>query len=334
MSWKTFTSAQNTPLIHSNKLFVFGLGYTGRAVAHHFLEEHKWDVAGTCRSEGELKELRSSCNRIAAYIYDNNNADNAFKRNEELALAWEASHLLVTIPPVSTTKSKNGDITNSKAFPQGLDPHVINSMIHASQTKSLQWVGYISSTSVYGDHHGAVVNEDSSLQAFEGKGLARIQAEQAWTSLWQNYGVPVHIFRCGGIYGPNRNVIHGFAQNNQQLKKSRERRQSQQFTARIHVQDVCRILYASAMNPRPGVVYNVVDDDPASRQVVEEYAWLKLQSRGISFGKFGKPQIRRATNDTMLPEKRVSNKRVKQDLGIDLRFPTYREGLDVLINDL
>jgi nucleoside-diphosphate-sugar epimerase len=309
----------NKPL----KLFIFGLGYTGKAVAKYFQEEHNWDVAGTCRSEKELEELRSSDVGVAACLYDTHEG---VDEQEELPLT-SASHILVTIPPNGASTGQ--DHGQAQDYRQDLDPKIIDSLIHASQAKTLQWVGYISSTSVYGDHNGAFVDEDSEVRAFDGKGLARIEAEQAWSSLWQNHQVPVHIFRCGGIYGPDRNVIKALVQSNDQSKKSRDRRQLQQFTARIHVCDLCRVLYASAINPRPGAIYNVVDDDPASRLVVEDYTRTILQSKGI-------PRVQqRATTGQgpLLPEKRVSNKRVKQELGIDLKYPTYRQGIDALIND-
>jgi nucleoside-diphosphate-sugar epimerase len=310
------------------KLFIFGLGYTGKAVAKYFQEAHNWDVAGTCRSEKELEELRSSDVGVAASIYDTHEGVDV---QEELPLT-SASHILVTIPPNGACMGQ--DHGQVQDYRQGLDPKIIDSLIHASQIKSLQWVGYISSTSVYGDHNGAAVDEDSELRAFEGKGLARIEAEQAWSSLWQDHQVPVHIFRCGGIYGPDRNVIKALVQSNDQLKKSRDSRQLQQFTARIHVCDLSRVLYASAINPCPGAVYNAVDDDPASRLVVEDYARKLLQFKGIGVQRDALHATRAATGrGPLLPEKRVSNKRVKQELRIDLKYPTYRQGIDALINE-
>lgn len=316
------------------KLFIFGLGYTGKAVAKYFQKEHNWVVAGTCRSEKELEDLRSSDVGVAAsWVYDTQEGVAAREEFPLTSSEWP-SHILVTIPPIGASMGR--DHGQAQEYRQGLDPKIIDSLIYASETKSLQWVGYISSTSVYGDHNGAVVDEDAELRAFEGKGQARIEAEQAWSSLWQNHRVPVHIFRCGGIYGPDRNVIKAlFQSSNDQSKKSRDRRQLQQYTARIHVCDLCRVLYASAINPRPGAIYNVVDDEPASRLVVEEYARTVLQSKGIQ--RVQHLDAARAAARTgqrpSLPEKRVSNKRVKQELGIDLKYPTYRQGINALINE-
>lgn len=145
----------------------------------------------------------------------------------------------------------------------------------------LQWVGYISSTSVYGDHGSEWVDEDSELLAAHGKGLSRILAEGSWIALGYEYGIPVHIFRCGGIYGPRRSALDAL-QKEGRPSASQERRAKQKFTARCHVGDICKILEASTNRPRAGAVYNVVDDEPAGRGQVMEYAASLVAGRMAS----------------------------------------------------
>lgn len=135
----------------------------------------------------------------------------------------------------------------------------------------LEWVGYVSSTSVYGDHGAEWVDEGSELLAAHGKGLSRILSEGAWTALCYEYGLPVHMFRCGGIYGPRRSALEA-AQREAPPSPSQRRRGRQRYTARCHVGDICKVLDASIARPRPGAIYNVADDEPASRGEVVEFA--------------------------------------------------------------
>ena len=142
----------------------------------------------------------------------------------------------------------------------------------------LKWVGYISSTSVYGDHGSDWVDEESELLAAHGKGLSRILSEGAWISLCFEYDVPVHVFRCGGIYGPRRSALDAVLREGPP-SSGQERRAKQKFTARCHVADICRVLEASGARPRAGAVYNVVDDDTAGRGEVIEFAERLLAGR-------------------------------------------------------
>jgi hypothetical protein len=172
-----------------------------------------------------------------------------------LAALHRATHILSTVPP-------DGDA----------DPVLMahtTDLIDAGDR--LKWVGYISSTSVYGDHGSEWVDEDSELLAAHGKGLSRILAEGSWIALCYEYGIPVHVFRCGGIYGPRRSALDAL-QKEGRPSASQERRGRQKFTARCHVADICNILEASTNRPRSGAVYNVVDDEPAGRGQVMEYA--------------------------------------------------------------
>ncbi|KAK9826809.1 hypothetical protein WJX81_002893 [Elliptochloris bilobata] len=168
---------------------------------------------------------------------------------------------------------------------------------------SVRWAGYVSSTGVYGDWGGAWVDERSELRAAAGKGAARRRAEAAWLALHAEHDLPLHIFRLGGIYGPGRSALNAAAAQLGSERASQQRRARQRYTARCHVADVCAALAASMAAPCPGSIYNVADDDPASR------AEHRTRARGA------------------LEEKRVSNTKLKRELGVRLIFPTYREGL-------
>jgi hypothetical protein len=171
----------------------------------------------------------------------------------------------------------------------------------------LQWVGYISSTSVYGDHGSEWVDEESELLAAHGKGLSRILAEGSWIALCYEYGIPVHVFRCGGIYGPRRSALDAL-QKEGRPSASQERRGRQKFTARCHVGDICTILEASTKRPRPGAVYNVVDDEPAGRGQVMEYAASLVAGHmaSVLHEMPRLPQTEPRPSSTTRPEKNIS----------------------------
>jgi len=182
-----------------------------------------------------------------------------------LASLHRATHIISTVPP-------DGDSDPV------LMAHTTDILVAATR---LQWVGYISSTGVYGDHGGEWVDEESKLLATHGKGLSRILAEGSWIALYHEYGIPVHVFRCGGIYGPRRSALDALRKG-VRPSTSQERRARQKFTARCHVGDICTILEASTNRPRPGAVYNVVDDEPAGRGQVLEYAASLVHGHMVS----------------------------------------------------
>ncbi len=254
-------------------------------------------------------------------------------------------YLLVTVPPTA----------------DGIDPVLAahGDLLAGHLSTQLRWLGYLSSTSVYGDHGGRVVDERSPCTPEHGsKGWARLRAEQQWQALHAHHHMPVHTFRLGGIYGPARSALDAVMMQQQQQQQSasgpsKARRARQRYTARVHVGDICRVLATSMAHPAAGEVYNVVDDDPASRGVVMDFARGLL---GVEDDRLGiRATLARAaaakggvdgvvedgvvedgstgndaqTNRT-LPEKRVSNAKLKADLEVQLWYPTYREGLTAI----
>jgi len=260
----------------------------------------------------------------------------------------------------------------------------------AARAPELTWIGYLSSTSVYGDHKGEWVDEGSELLAAHGKGLSRMLAEGAWLALCYECQVPIHIFRCGGIYGPRRSALGAVQEamaSGRGGTATQERRRLQRYTSRCHVLDICRVLEASAARVRPGAIYNVVDDDPAGRGEVEEFAerllreaqaqgamgmWHERSGQGAidlpslevledatrassraasgrgsgrrsSTARGGVNEVSRAEERWVAAheaaaveaasrgEKRVRNDLIKQELEVELEFPTYREGIAALL---
>lgn len=184
------------------------------------------------------------------------------------------------------------------------------------------WVGYLSTTGVYGDQRGGWVGEDDPLAATSDRGIARVAAEAAWTAT----GLPVHHFRLSGIYGPGRSPLD-------RLRQGRAHRAVKpgQIFSRIHLADIARTLAASIAHPRPGRAYNLADDLPAPPQEVTAFAAALLGIPAPPEVPFDDAEMSPMARSFYAESKRVANARIKDELGVALRYPTYREGLRALV---
>lgn len=283
------------------RLFVFGLGYTGLVLARR-LKKQGWIVGGTVQSEERRATLAAE--GINAFVFDGAHPFAEF----ETALQ-RATHVLGSIPPVGDT-----------------DPVLVHHAAALAALK-LKWVGYLSTTGVYGDCDGDWVDERAGLHPSGPRGRARVAAEQAWLDLVR-VGLPVHIFRLAGIYGPGRSAIDAVrAGTAKRIVKPG------QVFSRIHVEDIAAVLEASMARPNPGAVYNVCDDEPAPPQDVIAYAAALLDVPAppdVPFSEAAKTmsEMARSFYDD---NKRVSNRRIKSELGVRLAYPDYRAGLKALL---
>lgn len=193
----------------------------------------------------------------------------------------------------------------------------------AEHARNLRWVGYLSTTGVYGDHKGAWVDEDTPLTPSTRRGQARKAAEEAWMTI---PGLPVHVFRLAGIYGPGRGpfskVLNGTARR--VIKPG-------QVFSRTHVEDIAQVLAASVDRPNPGTAYNVCDNDPAPPQDVIEHAAILLGLPVPEAVAFEDADMHPMARGFYAENKKVRNTRITRDLGVVLKYPTYREGLAALL---
>ena len=212
----------------------------------------------------------------------------------------QATHLLFSAPP-----GESGD-----PFLPGFEA-----------PPGLVWAGYLSTTGVYGDRGGGWVNEESPLLPTGERGRRRVQAEAAWAAL----GLPLHVFRIAGIYGPGRNALAA-------ARAGRARRivKPGQLFSRIHVDDIAAVLAASIARPNPGRAYNLADDRPAPPAEVTEFACRLLDLPLPPAEPFEAAQLSPMAASFYRDSKRVSNARIKAELGVRLRYPSYREGLQAL----
>lgn len=281
-----------------NHLFCFGYGYTSDYLGHALMAQG-WKVSGTTRDSEKRKELRAR--GINAYLFD----DEVPLPDAQYILR-DVTHILVSTPP-----DDHGD----PSF--GLYAQDILAMPH------LCWLGYLSTTGVYGDRAGGVVDENSEIRPSTIRGSRRARAEEQWLSLLQHgHHVPVHVFRLAGIYGPGRSALDSV-----RAGVARRIDKPGHAFSRIHVEDIVQILRASIAQPQPGHAYNVCDDVPAPSHEVIDYACQLLGLTSPPLIPFDKVDLAPITQSFYADNKRVRNDRIKQELGISLRYPSFREGL-------
>ena len=287
------------------KLLCLGYGFSATRIADHARAEG-WSVVVTCRSEEKRAALLA--NGVETHVFDRGSP----LRDPKSVFAG-VTHILSSVPP---------DIQGDSV----LDHHGQDILA----AEDVEWVGYLSTTGVYGDTGGLVVDEDAPLKPSSDRSQRRALAEEGWRLLWERHGVPTHVFRLAGIYGPGRSTVD-------QVRAGRARRIDKpgHVFSRIHVDDIAQIVWASVSQPSPGDIYNVCDNEPAAPSDVVTYvcdllgvpapepvpfeeALKSMSPMGLSF--WG-------------DNRRVSNARLTSALGVTLLYPTYREGLRALAND-
>jgi nucleoside-diphosphate-sugar epimerase len=281
-------------------MFIFGLGYTALQFVHHY--RHRFtDVSGTVRS-AEKAETLSTCG-IRAFRFDGTAFDPDILRHLE-----RTEVLLISAPPAG-----------------GRDPVLEQFSEVIAGAPHLRWVGYLSTVGVYGDAAGAWVEETTPPNPATARARHRIAAERQWLEMGAGAPFAVQIFRLAGIYGPGRNALAKVADGT----AKRIVKPGQVFN-RIHTEDIAQVLMASIEHPVPNAIYNVADDEPGPPQDVIAYA-AELLGREpppeIPFDEAEQTPMARAFYED---NKRVRNARIKSELGVMLRYPTYRHGLQAL----
>ncbi|KFE34061.1 SDR family oxidoreductase [Thioclava atlantica] len=277
-------------------LLSIGHGYSARALAPHLLARG-WRVIGTTRSPEKAAALRGE--GVEPLIWDGG----------DLPLD-QATHLLTSVAP----------------GPDG-DPVLAAQHEAIAAAQHLDWVGYLSTVGVYGDHAGGWVDEATPLSPSTARGQARVEAEAAWGALAAAHGLPLHIFRLAGIYGPGRGPFEKVRQGS-----ARRIIKEGQVFSRIHVEDIAQVLLASIEAPDPGAVYNLCDDDPVPPQDVIAYAAELLGLPLPPEVPFDQADLSPMARSFYAESKRVRNDKIKRDLGISLRYPDYRAGLRAMLD--
>jgi nucleoside-diphosphate-sugar epimerase len=276
-------------------LLSLGHGFSARALAPLLLSEG-WEVIGTTRDPAKLEAMRAT--GVTAILWQEDSVTEALGR---------ATHLLMSAAP-----DAEGDPALRLAGPA-----------IAARAPRIEWAGYLSTTGVYGDHQGGWVTEDTPLDPATRRGQLRVEAEAAWAAV---PGLPLHIFRLAGIYGPGRGP---FAK----LRKGTARRiiKPNQVFSRIHVEDIAQVLRASIAQPNPGAAYNLCDDAPAPPQDVIACAAEMLGMPIPPEVPFEEAELSPMARSFYGESKRVCNARIKEELGVTLRYPDYQSALAAIL---
>lgn len=281
-------------------MLVFGHGYSAMALSKRLIAKG-WRVIGTTRRPERLAEMGAI--GVEGMIWPGSDMTDALSA---------ASHILLSVAPGS-----------------GGDP-VLNMLGEeiAELGADLDWLGYLSTTAVYGDHQGGWVDEDTALTPSTLRGQWRVEAERDWTVLSSSAGLPLHIFRLAGIYGPGRGPFS-------KVRAGTARRiiKPDQVFSRIHVEDIATVLEASIRQPKEGGIYNLCDDLAAPPEDVIGLAARLLGLPEPESVDFDAAEMTEMARSFYAESKRVKNDRIKHELGAVLTYPTYREGLVALLED-
>ena len=285
-------------------IFCFGFGQVAKTFIQKLkLENFNINLSATSRKKTHTLKFNNI--NYTSFQFEGDDYDIELIKNLE-----KSDHILVSIPPREGT-----DL-------------VIKNFSNIIENCNAKWITYLSATSVYGDHKGEWVNEESKTKPLTSNGIDRLSAEKLWLSLNLNKKIPLQIFRLAGIYSNESNILARLKSGKAKIVNRKNN-----FFSRIHVEDIANILFESLSKFKPGEIYNISDDKPSSSEEVTLY--------GVKLLNMDKPKIieLKDIESEMLKNfykdsKKVSNKKMKNFFDYKLKFPTYIEGLNYIRNNL
>ena len=281
-------------------IFCFGFGQVAKSFINKLsIEKYKINLSVTCRSESS-KETFEGIN-YNSYLFKSKKFDQNL-----LVKLKEADHILISIPP------------------ENQEDLVVKNFSKFLESSKVKWITYLSATSVYGDHKGEWVNENSKKNPISNKGIARIKAENSWTSLEKNNKLPVQIFRLSGIYSNEKNILVRLKSGDIKLINKKNH-----YFSRIHVDDIANILFKSLSKFKSGEIYNLSDDKPSSSEEITLFGAKMLNIKNIKKIKVNEIKSEMLKN-FYKDSKKVSNQKMKSYFNYNLKFPTYVEGLNYI----
>lgn len=288
---------------HKMNLLCFGAGYSAKRISKNLLKKG-WQVSGTCRTYESAKFL--SAIGVEPLVFYRNEFTPELK--SKIA---QATHIIISIPPDS------------------LGDPVLNVFKNEllCKTNPIQWIGYFSSTGVYGDHHGEWVDEQSKTKTVNEQGLQRLNAEREWLMLYKYFSLPIHIFRIAGIYGPQRNPL-----DQARIGKAQRIFKEDFVFSRIHVDDIANAIECSIAKPNPGSIYNLADDEPAPYHEVVEYAYRLLNMKMPPLKPIEAADISSIQRLFFSESRKISNLKISKELKVIMKYPNFRKGLLSLLS--
>ena len=279
-------------------IFCFGFGQVAKNFIKKLsIEQYNINLSATSRNKSS-KKIFNGIN-YNSYLFNSEN----FDQNLVVKLK-EADHILVSIPP------------------ENQEDLVVKNFSKFLESSKLKWITYLSATSIYGDHKGEWVNENSKTNPISNNGIARLKAENAWFSLEKSKKIPIQIFRLSGIYSNEKNILTRLKSGEVKLINKKNH-----FFSRIHVDDISNILFKSLSKFKSGEIYNLSDDKPSTSEEVTLFGAKILNIENIE--KIEVDQIKSEMLKNFYNEsKKVSNEKMKSYFNYNLKFPSYIEGLN------
>ena len=279
-------------------IFCFGFGQVAKNFIKKLsIEQYNINLSATSRNKSS-KKIFNGIN-YNSYLFNSEN----FDQNLVVKLK-EADHILVSIPP------------------ENQEDLVIKNFSKFIESSKVKWITYLSATSIYGDHKGEWVNENSKTNPISNNGIARLKAENAWFSLEKNKKIPIQIFRLSGIYSNEKNILIRLKSGGVKLINKKNH-----YFSRIHVDDISNILFKSLSKFKSGEIYNLSDDKPSTSEEVTLFGAKILNIENIE--KIEVDQIKSEMLKNFYNEsKKVSNEKMKSYFDYNLKFPSYIEGLN------
>ena len=285
------------------RLFCFGFGQVAKYFVKKIINQNLYlDLSVTSRQETHNEVIEGIS--FTSYEFENDKFDRDI--NSKIK---EADYILVSIPPV---------------FGEDI---VIKNFKSLLKNTNAKWITYLSATSVYGDHNGEWVNERSETKPSTLHGKNRLKAENDWQVFSKENNLPLQIFRISGIYSKQNNILKRLKTGQAKIIKKKKH-----FFSRIHVEDIANILFISLKKFKTNEIFNISDDQPASLEELAEY--------GSSLLKINKPNPFKIEDleegmlkDFYKESKKVDNKKIKKFFNYQFIYPSYKEGLDNIVND-
>ena len=284
-------------------IFCFGFGQVAKNFIKKINSENlKIDLTVTSRSKSEKKSfdgLDYESLHFSEHSFDQKLIENL----------KSSDHILVSIAPV------DGEDVVVKNFKNIFD------------NSKIKWITYLSATSVYGNHNGDWVNENSKTSPTSTKGIDRLKAEKSWLDLAEKKSLPLQILRLSGIYSNQNNILTRLKTGNAKIIDKKN-----QFFSRIHVEDIANILFKSMQNFKSKEIYNVSDDKPTSSEELILYGSKLLnieKPKVVNLSTIESEMVKNFYKDS----KKVNNKKMKEFFNYKLKYPTYVEGLDYILNN-
>ena len=289
------------------KTGIIGAGFSGQEIGQ-LIARHGCAVWGTTRDEAKFQTLQDR--GINPVLFDGVTLSQEFQ--EQLK---ETTHLIISIAPPRNENTSEPDAL--------VDPTLVALGEHSlkSLAPKLEWVGYLSTVGVYGNHDGALIDETQETAPMSQRSRQRVRAEAEWLSVGEALDIPVGVFRLSGIYGPGRNALVSAAAG-----KSRRLVKKNQVFNRIHVGDIAQALWRAAQQKAPGL-FNITDDEPAPPQDVVTFAHELMGTEPPEEINFETAELTPMARSFYGENKRVSNAKSKQLLGLTYKWPDYESAL-------